>query len=56
MKFQYRWILHLKWQTTQLFVEQYVQDNNSENIEAPYHWSLWWEYTGDPGVTLTEAQ
>ena len=39
-----------------LFIQLFDQVQVKENIKAPRHWPLWWEFTGDRWIPRTTFQ
>ena len=39
-----------------IFTQPFVQAQIQENINAPRHWPLWGEFTGDRWIPLSKGQ
>ena len=48
--------LRLKSPALRLFTQPFIQAQIKENIKAPCHWPLWWEFTGDRWIPRTDGQ
>ena len=46
----------LKSPASWLFPQPFVQAQIKENIKAPRHWPLWWEFTGHPTKMASNAE
>ena len=50
------WRWRLKSPASRMFTQPSVQAKIKENIEAPRHWPLWEEFTGDRWIPRTKGQ
>ena len=46
----------IKSSASRLLTQPLVQAKIKENIKAPRHWPLWWEFTGDRWIPRTKGQ
>ena len=49
-----RW--RLKSPASRLFTQSFIQAQIKENLQAPCHWPLWGEFTGDRWISRTKGQ
>ena len=47
---------HFKLPASRLFAQSFIQAQIKGNIEAPRHWPLWGEFTGDRWICRTKGQ
>ena len=58
--FHYNYVIMARWRlkspASSLFTQPFIQEQIKENIQAPRHWPLCGEYTGDQCIPHTNGQ